>query len=151
MTIYFLFSSFLCSGPYCSPTQESLASLCQEIPGDAELHSLFRRGPNVASIKCPFEGPFTFSYDRGGGNCSDPVSRVDMCTWPNRLLFRFQACHSVRSESSGAEKKIKEKYCKSVSRRRDHNNDVFFHGLKCTKTVNFFCDISLRLSALNKI
>ncbi|CAG0920497.1 unnamed protein product [Notodromas monacha] len=91
---------------YCG-VLSSLDEVCGEIAGDAELHTLFRRSGTgmMAStpVECPFHGPFTFSYDRGGGVCEDPVSRVDACTKSSRLLFRFQACHSVRSESSEEE------------------------------------------------
>lgn len=53
-------------------------------------------------VPCPFRGPMTFSYNRGHGTCSVPVSNVDTCTDDSRLLFRYQACPDISaSESAG--------------------------------------------------
>lgn len=51
---------------------------------------------------CPFRGPFSFSYNRGHGDCKNPVSTVDSCSADWHILFRFQACADVQgTESSG--------------------------------------------------
>lgn len=53
-------------------------------------------------IDCPLQGPFTFSYDRGYGECRYPESNLDSCTQTSRLLFNYQACPDVpKTESVG--------------------------------------------------
>ena len=53
-------------------------------------------------IECPFKGVFTFTYNRGGGDCRYPVSTMDACIHPSRQLLSFQACPDVRgTESTG--------------------------------------------------
>ena len=37
--------------------------LCNTIPGDAPLYTMFRKEGEL--IKCPFRGPFAFSYSKG--------------------------------------------------------------------------------------
>lgn len=47
-------------------------------------------------------GPFTFTYNRGHGECKNPVSNIDSCTEDSRLLLSFQACPDVSgTESTG--------------------------------------------------
>ncbi|CAG9815224.1 unnamed protein product [Phaedon cochleariae] len=59
----------------------SLQDICQLITGDAPLYSLFRKSPEARPIACPFKGaPFTFSYNRMTGDCSNPPSRAESCT-----------------------------------------------------------------------
>ncbi|XP_076352779.1 uncharacterized protein LOC143248246 [Tachypleus tridentatus] len=86
---------------YCSPTSD-LEEKCGEISGDALLHSMFRM--NTTPVPCPFEGFFTFSYNRGHGECTHPVSTVDSCTDDSHLFFKFQACTNVRNSESREEK-----------------------------------------------
>lgn len=45
----------------------------------------------------------TFSYNRGHGTCSVPVSNVDTCTDDSRLLFRYQACPDISASESAGE------------------------------------------------
>ncbi|XP_012154325.1 uncharacterized protein LOC100877240 isoform X2 [Megachile rotundata] len=54
-------------------------------------------------VPCPFRGPMTFSYNRGYGTCSVPVSNVDTCTDDSRLLFRYQACPDISASESAVE------------------------------------------------
>lgn len=80
--------------------RNTLASLCSYITGDALLYSMFRE--ESIPVPCPFHGPMTFTYNRGPGRCSSPLSNVDTCTDDSRLLFRYQACPDVPgSESAG--------------------------------------------------
>jgi hypothetical protein len=82
--------------------RDSLDNLCGQITGDATLYSMFRS--DAGPTECPFRGgpPFTFTYNRGYGECSSPVSRVDSCTDESRLLLRYQACPDVPgTESTG--------------------------------------------------
>lgn len=57
----------------CLPTKTvakmTLDTICEEITGDAPLYSMFRLDAKPES--CPFKGgpPFTFTYDRGYGEC----------------------------------------------------------------------------------
>lgn len=80
----------------------SLDSLCHDITGDAVLLSMFR-AEGVTPIPCPFKSPpYTFSYNRGTGDCSMPQSRADSCTDESRLLLTYSACHDISgTESSG--------------------------------------------------
>lgn len=53
------------------------------------------------SIK--FLGPFTFTYNRGHGECRNPVSNIESCTEDSRLLLNLQACPDVAgTESTGS-------------------------------------------------
>lgn len=47
-------------------------------------------------------GPFTFTYNRGHGECKNPVSNIESCTEDSRLLLNLQACPDVAgTESTG--------------------------------------------------
>ncbi|KAF5298128.1 hypothetical protein FQA39_LY02552 [Lamprigera yunnana] len=81
--------------------KESLQTLCSSITGDALLYSMFRE--NAAPISCPFRGPFTFTYNRGSGECKSPVSSIDTCTEDSRLLLSYQACPDIHSSESTVE------------------------------------------------
>lgn len=53
-------------------------------------------------VKCPLKGPYTFTYNRGHGECRSPVSNIESCTEDSRLLLSFQACPDVSgTESTG--------------------------------------------------
>ena len=59
---------------------------------------------NTPPIKCPFKGPYLFSYSKGinANECKDPLSEIDECTDDKRLLFKFKACADIHgSESRG--------------------------------------------------
>ena len=73
------------------------------IAGDSPMYSLFRR--NSDPVKCPFKGPFTFSYSKGGTGsvCSYPKSYMDGCEDGHRLQLHFQACTDVQGSESTAE------------------------------------------------
>ncbi|XP_008560637.1 uncharacterized protein LOC103580598 [Microplitis demolitor] len=81
--------------------KNSLTSLCSYITGDALLYSMFRE--EAIAVSCPFRGPMTFTYNRGHGTCSSPLSNVDTCTDDSRLLFRYQACPDVPASESAVE------------------------------------------------
>lgn len=50
-----------------------------------------------------FLGPFTFTYNRGHGECRNPVSNIESCTEDSRLLLNLQACPDVAgTESTGS-------------------------------------------------
>ncbi|XP_021693827.1 uncharacterized protein LOC5577649 isoform X1 [Aedes aegypti] len=85
--------------------RETLHYLCEQIPGDALLYSMFKINPEP--IKCPLAGSFTFTYNRGHGECRSPISKMDMCTEDSRLLLNFQACPDV----SGTESTVEELTC----------------------------------------
>lgn len=80
-------------------SRNSLSTLCSYISGDALLYSMFRE--NATPVQCPFKGPFTFTYNRGYGECRSPVSNIDSCTEDSKLLISYQACPDVpKSEST---------------------------------------------------
>lgn len=76
------------------------------------------------SIQNPFyfrSGPFTFTYNRGHGECKNPVSNIDSCTEDSRLLLSFQACPDVSgTESTGMFIDI------TKTRILDNLNQIFF-------------------------
>lgn len=84
-------------------SKASLEQICDGITGDAALYSMFRKYPEVKPIQCPFKSaPFTFSYSRGTGECSNPPSKAESCTDDSRLVLKYQACPDVStSESNG--------------------------------------------------
>ncbi|XP_076347422.1 uncharacterized protein LOC143245213 isoform X2 [Tachypleus tridentatus] len=86
---------------YCSSNSD-LEQKCREISGDAPLYSMFRL--NTTPTACPFKDSFTFSYSRGYGECSNPISTVDSCSNQSQLFFKFQACADVRNSESREEK-----------------------------------------------
>ncbi|XP_063707345.1 uncharacterized protein LOC134836085 isoform X2 [Culicoides brevitarsis] len=81
--------------------RETLQYLCEQIPGDALLYSMFKE--NAEAVKCPLKGPFTFTYNRGHGECKNPVSNIESCTEDSRLLLSFQACPDVHDTESTVE------------------------------------------------
>ncbi|XP_053667250.1 uncharacterized protein LOC128716355 [Anopheles marshallii] len=81
--------------------RETLHYLCEQIPGDALLYSMFKINPEP--IKCPMSGSYTFTYNRGHGECRSPVSNMEMCTEDSRLLLSFQACPDVPGTESTVE------------------------------------------------
>ncbi|ODM93629.1 hypothetical protein Ocin01_13054 [Orchesella cincta] len=83
---------------YCKSERHSLRHMCSLISGDANLFAMFRL--DAAPIDCPLSGPFTFSYDRGNGECGNPESTLDSCTHASRLLFNYQACPNVPKTES---------------------------------------------------
>uniref|UniRef100_A0A1B0DIA9 DUF7042 domain-containing protein n=1 Tax=Phlebotomus papatasi TaxID=29031 RepID=A0A1B0DIA9_PHLPP len=62
---------------------------------------------NAEPVKCPLKGPFTFTYNRGHGECKSPVSNIESCTEDSRLLLSFQACPDV----AGTESTVEELTC----------------------------------------
>ncbi|VVC41325.1 Hypothetical protein CINCED_3A012935 [Cinara cedri] len=79
----------------------TLKTICSLITGDALLYSMFRETGNP--MQCPFKPPYTFTYNRGHGDCKNPVSTVEACTQDSRLLFRYQACPDVEGSESALE------------------------------------------------
>lgn len=57
---------------------------------------------NAVAISCPFRGPFTFTYNRGYGECMSPVSSIDVCTEDSKLLLSYQACPDVHGSESAS-------------------------------------------------
>ena len=86
-------SSF--SAVRCSK-RANLAKVCGNIAGDANLYTLFR--VDGRPIECPFgkDNGFTFSYNRGKGECSWPESQLEPCTDPESLVLHYQACPNVQ-------------------------------------------------------
>ncbi|KAF0774145.1 Uncharacterized protein FWK35_00002001 [Aphis craccivora] len=83
--------------PFCNE-MGTIKTICQLITGDALLYSMFRESGNP--MQCPFKPPYTFTYNRGHGDCKNPVSTVEACTQDSRLLFRYQACPDVEGSES---------------------------------------------------
>ncbi|KAF2883750.1 hypothetical protein ILUMI_22414 [Ignelater luminosus] len=78
--------------------------LCFGITGDAPLYSMFRKSPEAKPVPCPFKSaPFTFSYNKGSGDCNNPPSKAESCTDDSRLVLKYQACPDVPSAESNVE------------------------------------------------
>ncbi|XP_018562626.1 uncharacterized protein LOC108904516 [Anoplophora glabripennis] len=91
---------------FCEP-KASLADICSMITGDAFLYSLFRKYPEAKPITCPFKSaPFTFSYNRMTGDCSNPPSKAESCTDDSRLVLKYQACPDVHGSESNVEELV---------------------------------------------
>ncbi len=80
---------------YCEENIDSMESLCNTIAGDAPLYTMFRKGGDL--VKCPFRGPFSFSYSKGGRGqvCDYPPSYLDSCDDNRRMKLKYQACTDV--------------------------------------------------------
>ena len=90
------------SAAFCESDPALLPGLCQSIPIDMALYSMFRA--DAAPQRCPLlDPPFNLTYSRNSGECSWPVSRLEGCTDPARLLLRYQACPDVPSTESTSE------------------------------------------------
>jgi hypothetical protein len=89
------------------------------------MYSLFRR--HADPIKCPFKGPFTFAYSKGGTGsvCSYPKSYLDSCEDGHRLQLHFQAGLAIKNPP----KKTKKTHLKKTTK------NVF---LGCLKFLFFF-------------
>lgn len=81
--------------------RDALPHLCSLITGDALLYSMFRE--NADPVDCPLKGPFSFTYNRGHGDCKSPVSSIESCTEDSRLLLNYQACPDVHGSESTVE------------------------------------------------
>ena len=86
--------------------QADLHRVCRDIAGDANLYTLFR--VDGQPIECPFgtRHGFTFSYNRGKGDCQWPESELEPCTDTKRLVLNYQACPNVQ----GSELRSKNSY-----------------------------------------
>ena len=88
---------------WCQQDYTNLEEMCVNIKSDDTLYSMFRE--NSKPIPCPFTGQsFTFTYDKGYGECSMPISLGEKCTDESKLLLKYQACPDIeRSESNTEE------------------------------------------------
>jgi hypothetical protein len=88
-------------------SKASLQDVCYGITGDAPLYSMFRKHPEAKPVACPFKSaPFTFSYNRGTGDCNNPPSKAESCTDDSRLVLKYQACPDVPSTESNVEELV---------------------------------------------
>ena len=76
--------------------------LCNTIDGDAPLYTMFRKDGGL--VKCPFRGPFSFTYSKGdsGQVCEYPSSYMDTCSDHTRMQLRYQACLDVEGSESAS-------------------------------------------------
>ena len=71
-----------------------LSAACSQLTTDSNLNSLFRL--DARPIDCPFNGPpFSFSYNRGHGECKALENQAESCTDGSKLLLKYQACADV--------------------------------------------------------
>ncbi|OAD52163.1 hypothetical protein WN48_02766, partial [Eufriesea mexicana] len=87
---------------YCHVQQATLDEMCTSIKSDDTLYSMFR--VNSKPIPCPFSGSsFTFTYDKGFGECAAPISLGEKCTDESKLLLKYQACPDIKRSESNTE------------------------------------------------
>ncbi|KAL0100163.1 hypothetical protein PUN28_019536 [Cardiocondyla obscurior] len=87
---------------WCNSERTSLEEMCMMITSDDMLYSMFRM--NSKPISCPFSGAsFTFTYNRGYGECAMPISLAEKCTDESKLLLKYQACPDVVGTESNTE------------------------------------------------
>ena len=83
----------------CRESDSDLEDLCNISP-DVTLNTLVRL--DSPPIDCPFQGPLSFSYNKGTGLCSSPLSELSQCMGPGQLKLRFHACPDIlQTESRG--------------------------------------------------
>nr|XP_022903111.1 uncharacterized protein LOC111415596 [Onthophagus taurus] len=93
---------------FCEPSSQDI---CYDISGDAPLYSMFRKIPEAKPIPCPFKSaPFTFQYNKGSEECTNPPSKAESCTDDSRLVLKYQACPDV----PGTESNVEELICLAV-------------------------------------
>ena len=80
-----------------------MEALCNTIAGDAPLYTMFRKGGDL--VKCPFRGPFSFSYSKGGRGqvCEYPPSYLDSCSDNQKMKLKYQACLDVEGSEVESE------------------------------------------------
>jgi len=101
--LQFLNCSDQCLG-YCETYFDGFSSLCSGIAGDSAMYSMIRR--DVEPEPCPFHGPHTFSYAKGGAGavCGYPESYLDSCSDKRSIQLSFQACIDVQGSEISSEK-----------------------------------------------
>ena len=92
----------------CNPNDSDLEQLCNISP-DVTLNTLVRL--DSKPIDCPFQGPVSFSYNKGTGLCSSPLSELLPCMTPGQLKLRFHACPDIQQTESRGEELLPAKPC----------------------------------------
>ncbi|XP_040564575.1 uncharacterized protein [Lepeophtheirus salmonis] len=75
---------------------------CDDITEDIPLQTSVKM--TGEDISCPFNDSYTFSYDEDGLFCELPLSRLDQCMVPSKVLFKFTQCSN--DLSSGKEESL---------------------------------------------
>jgi len=75
--------------------------LCWSISVDEPLKTMFR--VNGEGVPCPITGTFSFSYSRGHGLCSYPLSSLHQCADKSQLVLSYQACVDIKGSQSHTE------------------------------------------------
>ncbi|XP_058793422.1 uncharacterized protein LOC131665520 isoform X1 [Phymastichus coffea] len=87
---------------YCLSYEVDLDTACGELASDDSLYSMFRI--DAKPISCPFSGmPFSFSYNRGHGDCEALENQAESCTDDSKLLLKYQACADIKGAESSTE------------------------------------------------
>ena len=74
--------------------------LC-DISPDTTLRTLLKM--DGEPVVCPFQAPAVFSYNKGTGVCSSPLSGLGQCLNDSQVKLTFQACPDIsQTESKGA-------------------------------------------------
>nr|CAD7263704.1 unnamed protein product [Timema shepardi] len=104
------------------------------VQSDGSEKFIFEDNPETCPFKSP---PFTFSYNRGSGECRSPISTIDSCTDDSRLLFRYQACPDIQ----GTESTVEELLC--LASWKDGNDRFLvgkvYHKMATTDEQRYRC------------
>ena len=85
----------------CITERRNYKDICRSISVDEPLKSLFR--VNASGVNCPIHGTYSYSYSRGHGSCSYPLSSLHQCSDKSRLVFNYQACVDIKGSQSQTE------------------------------------------------
>jgi len=85
----------------CITERKNFKDICRTISVDEPLKSLFR--VNASGVNCPIHGTYSYSYSRGHGLCSYPLSSLHQCSDKSRLVFSYQACVDIKGSQSQTE------------------------------------------------
>ena len=78
--------------------------LC-DISPDTSLVTLVKM--DGKPVVCPFTNPAAFSYNKGTGICSSPLSSLGKCLNESQVKLTFQACPDIpQTESKGSAAKL---------------------------------------------
>ncbi|CRK89429.1 CLUMA_CG003178, isoform A [Clunio marinus] len=117
--------------------RELLNYYCEQIPGDAMLYSMFKIDSEPVKCPGPLKGQFAFTYNRGHGECKNPISKIKSCTEDTRMMLNFQACPDV----DGTESTVEELTC--LATWKDNNAHYIVgtlsHSLATSNEERFRC------------
>jgi len=80
--------------------------LCRSISVDEPLKTLFRVTVG-GGVACPITGTYSFTYSRGHGLCSYPLSSLHQCADKSQMVLSYQACVDIK----GSQRQTEQAHC----------------------------------------